>query len=71
MGCDRALWGGGGLQLRHTVTRNSGKSHDGGVAGPWSATGEGVASAPVRVARLKNDIAPNSCQSQHEKLHEK
>ena len=31
--------------LRHI--RNCGKSRDGGVATPWSATGEGVASAPL------------------------
>ena len=32
--------------LRHT--RNCGKSHDGDVATPWSATGGSVASAPLR-----------------------
>ena len=43
--------------LRHT--RNCGKNRDGGVATPWSATrGGGVASAPLRAARLQNEIAP-------------
>ena len=42
IGCDRAARGCG---LRHP--RNCGKSRDRGAATPWSATGGGVASAPL------------------------
>ena len=38
--------------LQHT--RNCGKSRDGGVATPWSATGGGVASAPLRSSPEQN-----------------
>ena len=45
--CDRGLWGGGVAATPLLHTQNCGMSHDRGVATPWSATGRGVASAPL------------------------
>ena len=55
MGCDRALWGGGGGCVAATALRHiqyCGKSRDRGVATPWSATGGGVVSAPLSMLGL-------------------
>ena len=47
--CDRGLWGAGGVAATPLLhTQNCGMSCDTGVATPWSATGGGVASAPLR-----------------------
>ena len=47
--CDRGLWEGCSCDTPPKHTQNCGMSRDSGVATPWSATGGGVASAPLRV----------------------
>ena len=53
MGCDRALCWGCSCDTPATPSKTAERAATGGVARPWSATGGGVASAPLSSKRMR------------------